>query len=76
MTINSFDYYSDYLRRILPKMKIAAFMVLRDQWAKYILLYHRNSYNIYLDEGNLIKAINNTFGSNHQNRKVCEILVL
>ena len=36
-------------------------MAARDQWAKFILLKHRDSYNIYVDEGNLGKAIANSF---------------
>ena len=36
-------------------------MAARDQWAKFILLKHRESYNIYVDEGNLGKAMANSF---------------
>ena len=36
-------------------------MAARDQWAKFILLKHRVSYNIYVDEGNLAKAMANSF---------------
>ena len=36
-------------------------MAARDQWAKFILLKHRDSYNIYVDEGNLGKAMANSF---------------
>ena len=36
-------------------------MAARDQWAKFILLRHRESYNIYVDEGNLGKAMANSF---------------
>ena len=36
-------------------------MAARDQWAKFILLQHRESYNIYVDEGNLGKAMANSF---------------
>jgi len=36
-------------------------MAARDQWAKFILLKHRDSYNIYVDEGNLGKAMANAF---------------
>jgi len=41
--------------------KMVVGMAARDQWAKFILLQHRESYNIYVDEGNLGKAMANSF---------------
>ena len=43
------------------RSKMVFGLAARDQWAKFILLKHRESYNIYVDEGNLGKAMANSF---------------
>ena len=46
------------------KLQLAAIFATRDQFAKYILIRHRVSYNIYVDEGNLGKAIAHAINKN------------
>lgn len=48
------------------KLQVAVIFAARDQWAKFVLIKHRKSYDIYVDEKTPIKACVHAFSPKKQ----------